>query len=379
MNFKKLFHLLLACLCLIGTAKAQITVQASGSNVGRYQLSKCFDAQIVNASNTVTSNLTLQITLSDNSSNSKFVWKSNLFNASPGSSAFKNVNLTPQNGTFQSGKEFYHSNIYLGIGDYQIDYELEQITNGVANSLGSYNVSIQSTQFPAILLVTVDDGDTLTEKFPIFNWSAFLFPQPQQDGISAFDIEYSILIKEVFNNQSNVEAIEYNPTHHEFGKIRNTTYSYPFNGRPFADSAVYVWKVEAKVKGQVISSSEVWRFIYCPKPKKISNTPIVILYPERGTSHTSIIDNELKVGYNEKSGGNSSIATRASILNSNGLEVVNGDMLGFRTHQGFNTFSVMLCADGLDLPNGDYKLVMYTINGIRMELNFKYVRTNECE
>lgn len=376
MHFRKIL-LTLGLAALYSATSA--CIEASWFNTGRFQLSRIFDAQINNTTSQYIGQHVVKIKIADQNQTEIISWQSNPIQLSSGVLNFSSIGINANNGLFLSGADYYNSNTYLNNGSFSVTYQLHSSGNTGLVEQCEVEKDIQSNNFPAILLIEVEDQDTLTEKYPIFNWSAFVFPEPQADGVNSFDVEYSILIKEVFDVQSNLDAIQYNPTHHEQTGIKSTSYPYPFNGRPFKDSAIYVWKVQGTVKGQVVSNSEVWRFVYHPKPPKITNTPIVILNPERGTSHTSILNNELKVGYHEKMGGSGFTALRAEILNMEGEEIAGSKELNFLSQQGFNVFSVSLCPDGLNLPDGQYTLHVYSINGLRMELTFKYNRTNNCE
>ncbi|MBI1223482.1 MAG: hypothetical protein GC180_12840 [Bacteroidetes bacterium] len=358
---------------------AEACVNASWSTIGRFQLSRIFDASINSTSNSANPDHILQITVKDANATTLLVWKSNLFRLQNGDWSLSNLGVGPSSGQFLSGGDFYNSTTYVESGTYDVEYELSKEENGSATLICQNIKSIESGTFPSIQLIQVEDQDTLTEKFPVFTWSAFMFPEPPGDGINSFDMEYAIRIKQVFNNQSNMDAMEFNPTHHEWQSIKGSSYAYPFNARPFGDSAIYVWKIEARVRGQLISNSEVWRFVYCPKPPKVINAPVITLNPERGTSTTVVRMNVLKVGYLEKMGPPSLMQLTAEIRDVSGNVIADSDRLNFMAKQGFNIFSMNLCPDGLNLSDGNYKLLLFDLNGKKMELNFRYTRTNECE
>ena len=379
MHFSRVLYILFLCLLSISSVNAQVSVQAGSASIGRYQISHLFDATLVNSASGQMENLTVQITLKNAAGKDVLKWVSDRFVCPTGFTAFEVIPLQVSRGRFEQGENYYRSNLFLPVGQYSAHYAV--YANGPSGSalLGETHMEISSTEFPDILLISVEDGDTLTNKFPVFNWSSFVFPQLPQDGSGDFQVNYRIIIKQVFNEQSNLEAMEYNPTHHEQDGLNANTYVYPFNGLRFDDSAVYVWKVEARVNGLTISSSDIWRFVYSPKPPRIYNAPIIMLNPEKGTSTTTIQKNTLKVGYHEKLGPSSLVLLRAEIQDAAGNIVANSEKLNFMARQGFNVFSVSLCPDGLNLSDGSYKLVLFNLNGKKMELNFSYTRTNECE
>lgn len=358
---------------------SQVLIYSPIASPGRLRTDKLFNGNIDNQGSLTQEGVWMECAVTDQNGTLLLHWRSSLLTLDPGMHSFSSLGIQSRTIQYIQGSDILQRHPFLPIGEYSISYELKKNVSGLEEVIAFAGGMLYSEEFPAILLLNVEDKDTLTNKFPAFNWSALVPPEQAQDGSGKWELEYRITIKEVYSGQSLLEAMLYNPVHHEEKGIRGTSFQYPFAGRPFADSAVYVWQVNAVSQSENIASSEVWCFIYHPKPKPVKNSPVVILNPERSAAGVKVQNNVLKVGYHEKRGGDAPMPIRAEIYDSGRNLVRSSEDIGYKAYQGFNAFNSSLCPDGLDLPDGSYILRLYTLNGEKMELNFIYIRTNECE
>ncbi len=109
----------------------------------------------------------------------------------------------------------------------------------------------QEVRYPQIRLISPEDGATITEPNPLFQWS---ITRP----ISG--LEYKLSIYEVMPGQIPQEATEAGMPLFEQGGIKATSLRYPVGARNFEQGKTYCWNVEALIGGYSIAKSENWLF-----------------------------------------------------------------------------------------------------------------------
>ncbi len=116
-------------------------------------------------------------------------------------------------------------------------------TGRVANYCLNHEV-----RMPQIRLISPSDGDSISELYPLFQWST----TPSASGI-----EYELKIVELFPDQVITDAIN-NIPHFIEKNLQITSFRYPVNAKTFEAGKTYVWQVTAFVEGYPIFQSETW-------------------------------------------------------------------------------------------------------------------------
>lgn len=364
---------------MLAAGAQQVTVSGTYSSVGRFDVFQIFEGHLSNNSPATLSGISVHGELSSSFGLLLVSWKSRETEVLSGINSFSELGITPELAEINIGNEFIRDHRFLDAGNYTLKLKVYQTVNGVLNLLQENSFPLISTNFPNVRLVSLMDRDTIPHKNPVFNWSALLTPRQSRDGNNESALKYRLTVKALYDPQSATEAMLYNPVIHQSDLQDELTYTYPFHAYELEDSSSYVWQVEAVSGNQVVARSEVWIFTIWNKRKPKPNVPIVILNPEKGTNSIMIQKNLLKVGYHEKSGSVAPVLLKASVTTLTGQELFGSEQLDFRAVAGFNSFEVSLCPDGLDLPDGEYILNLYTIHGKLMQVRFKYKRTNGCQ
>ncbi len=113
---------------------------------------------------------------------------------------------------------------------------------------------------PPELIFPIDET-IIEDDLPVFIW---LPPMPPPLGDM---ITYNLVIYELLDGQTAIEATEANPAWFEQKEILSTSFQYPIYTREFEQGITYAWQVTAIVesKNWVIGKSEVWWFKYSPE------------------------------------------------------------------------------------------------------------------
>ncbi len=109
-------------------------------------------------------------------------------------------------------------------------------------------------------LVNPADGENVTTKFPLFQWTA----ASVKPGIR---VMYRIRITEIFAGQSPLRALSANLAHYREEGLSVTTFVYPVAGLPLKNKTRYAWQVQAydefgNALGDNEGKSEIWTFYY---------------------------------------------------------------------------------------------------------------------
>ncbi len=93
-------------------------------------------------------------------------------------------------------------------------------------------------------------------KYPVFSWMP---PVPVGNGKS---LNYKLKIVDMYGMQSAYDAMQSNPLYFSSSNLKAASFQYPVAAREFKGGMRYAWQVEAYVDGSLISSSEIYEFIY---------------------------------------------------------------------------------------------------------------------
>jgi hypothetical protein len=159
-------------------------------------------------------------------------------------------------------------------GDFEVCVRLEDSDRNVLTDADCANFTVTYPDPPYLL--SPQDEEILTSKFPIFQWTPLQVPIDYQ-------VSYVLQIAEILPQQTPYLALTANILHHEDLDLEFETLQYPLDGLPFEDGKRYAWWVQALDPNDLPASanqgrSEIWTFVYQP----ISEPP---LPPPGGGTH----------------------------------------------------------------------------------------------
>ncbi|MFZ1611010.1 MAG: hypothetical protein WAT52_08085 [Chitinophagales bacterium] len=145
------------------------------------------------------------------------------------------------------------------------NYKIEFVLNAVGTSSGgaSYTEPLGRTSYNInallvypIQLVSVYNNDTITDPTPNFTW---IPPYPLPEG----NVTYQITITEILPDQTPIFAIKENFPMLKKGVLNKSNEYYSEINPDLVKGKEYAWSVNAyDTKGNLISGSETWKFIY---------------------------------------------------------------------------------------------------------------------
>jgi hypothetical protein len=147
-------------------------------------------------------------------------------------------------------------------GEYEYCFELSAIEDK-PGLLDSYENCFQLSLQPLtpLLLVDPSDGEKICNQKPSFLWQS---PMPVD-----FNARYRIIVVEVKDKQSPIEALSLNVPVVNVGELREPRLNYPSLVKELDKSKSYAWQVYYSVNNLLITKSEIWAFkIDCEEEKE---------------------------------------------------------------------------------------------------------------
>ena len=139
-------------------------------------------------------------------------------------------------------------------------------------------------------LISPIEETIIEEELLVFMWMP---PMPILPGDM---ITYNLIIMEIMDGQTAIEATEANPAWFGETGIFSTSFQFPISAREFEQGVTYAWQVTAVVenKNWVIGKSEVWWFTYYKEQPE--GKPLIIKNISEGDTVGSVVVIEADVG-----------------------------------------------------------------------------------
>lgn len=174
----------------------------------------------------------------------------------------------------------------LPVGSYRVCYV---IFSGAKNAEGilteeCFNLEVAPLAPPQLILPA--DSAQLDNGLPQFSWI------PPTPAVLFSDLNYDLLLTEVFPGQSAPQAVQDNLPVFTAKHLKASSTVYPASGKDLDSSKLYAWRVIANNGMQPVAFSEVWTFRVkgiLKASKKIGFSSYVELKQEQGLYNTSII------------------------------------------------------------------------------------------
>jgi len=159
---------------------------------------------------------------------------------------------------------------YLPMGAYIACYQVYRLSDKGDEPLGDECIRINIDPLSPPLLNSPADKSEVESPYPQFTW----MPPAPFDMFS--DLNYEILVTEVFPGQSSTEAIQYNTPVYTKSNISQTYESYPSSYSSLDTGKIYAWQVVARNGLNYAVKTEVWTFKL--KKEKTEKEPITGTY-----------------------------------------------------------------------------------------------------
>ncbi|HYG14781.1 MAG TPA: hypothetical protein VEC12_03440 [Bacteroidia bacterium] len=264
----------------------------------------------------------------------------------------------------------------LPYGEYSLCVYLYE--TGTNELLGESCMDYNCEPISPPVLINPEYCQEVNTKYPLFTWLA---PSPQIRGQQVY---YDFKLAEVYDGQSNEDAIQRNLAIVFAGNLTSTTFLYPSTATPLDSTKKYAWQVIAKIKKypgseppqgdnylQNIGVSESWCLNYkLPELPEIEVIKENITYaiPKLQQDAAINVYNILYLSYREDYVPG---LMNFSIYDSKG-EVIDINQ-PLKVQKGDNRYDINLKQTGLFTHNKLYKLVIKGSNNETYYLNFKYI------
>lgn len=253
-------------------------------------------------------------------------------------------------------------------GSYTANFTLYgRPTDGEFSELASYSYEITADLLFPPYLITVANGDSVCETYPVFSWTP---------AVSSMNIPFTYIFRlvEVTSGQTDQAAMSSNPLYFTETSWPVTLLTYPASAQPLVFGHHYAWQVEAAAGSLVLGQSEVWGFIYgCHASDTLDSLPVGGVYYRlrQDADGGSVIlnDHYLRIAYTERHWPGENGKLRYEILRSDGKKA-SYDPIDIPVKEGDNYLIVDVCANGWELESGYYVLFIKSAAGESYSLHF---------
>lgn len=105
-----------------------------------------------------------------------------------------------------------------------------------------------------IVLISLDDKDTIDYRFPAFNWYYVSAPDGRDD------VRYNFVLTELQPNQSPLIGVTVNQPLLRINGVQGFQLVYPFDAPELHYNHRYGWQIEKTVNNVITEKSEAWEF-----------------------------------------------------------------------------------------------------------------------
>jgi hypothetical protein len=156
-------------------------------------------------------------------------------------------------------------NGFMPIGNFIACYVLTTIAGEQQNVISEECIPLEIAPLSPPILNFPFDKDTITTGYPQFSW---IPPSP----IQLFtNLTYDVIVTEVQEGQSELQAIQQNIPIYTVGNIRQLTNAYPASNRQLDTAKLFAWRVVARSNNEFVAQSDVWTFRTTQAKKMITN------------------------------------------------------------------------------------------------------------
>ncbi len=267
--------------------------------------------------------------------------------------------------------EAINQNGYFPIGCYEVCYRyidlVEQIEAKVC-------IEFKIDNGLSFFLLTPFNESVVDDPFPIFSWTPY--------EISP-EFSYRIVVTELYDGQTEIQAISVNTPLLAENNISSTFIQYPISSIPLWDCKNYAWHVDVLKGVDIVQSSEVWRFkTKCDETidPKVVNSTYYFLTNDADNIPFNIVGDTLRFILNQPYQEISNFKTSILSLNTSSLIDVHPSLIDkgialedYKINTGENYCFIDIKKLGF-IPGDQYKLLV-TNQTDTYYLYFQYYKT----
>ena len=146
------------------------------------------------------------------------------------------------------------SNGLLPVGRYQVCYQLILQSREAQTPVADDCEQIAVEPLSPPLLTMPENDSALATANPFFTWA------PPAPAAMFTQLNYDLLISELYDGQSITDAIEKNLPVQQAEGLQQPFFTYPLQGPQLEQGKNYVWQIIARDQQQYAAKSEVWVF-----------------------------------------------------------------------------------------------------------------------
>ncbi|WP_343748193.1 hypothetical protein [Fluviicola sp.] len=105
-----------------------------------------------------------------------------------------------------------------------------------------------------IVLISLDDKDTIDYRYPVFNWYYVSAPDGRDD------VRYNYVLTKLETNQSALTGVTVNQPLLRINNVQGFQLVYPFDAPELQYGKRYGWQLEKTVNNIIVEKSEAWEF-----------------------------------------------------------------------------------------------------------------------
>ncbi|WP_343748369.1 hypothetical protein [Fluviicola sp.] len=105
-----------------------------------------------------------------------------------------------------------------------------------------------------IVLISLDDKDTIDYRYPVFNWYYVSAPDGRDN------VKYNYVLTELHTNQSALTGVTVNQPLLRINGVQGFQLVYPFDAPELQYGKRYGWQLEKTVNNIIVEKSEAWEF-----------------------------------------------------------------------------------------------------------------------
>ena len=205
----------------------------------------------------------------------------------------------------------------LPIGQYSVCYNLTLDENKAIGMPSMDCIPITVEPFSPPQLVFPENNSVQSTSYPVLSW---LPPMP----LNMFtDLNYKLIISEVYDGQAPSIAIQRNPLLFVQGQIKQNSYVYPSSFVALKPGKTYAWQIIAQNGNTYSQATEVWSFIIRKDSLPVLRDDASYPHLQRGAGSSIFeVSEKIKFSY-ENEAGDSLVTIRLLQMNGSSQLLLN--------------------------------------------------------
>lgn len=266
---------------------AQYNITAALPSGGLYLRSQLWNLSVSNTS-TSSIEVVLQMEMKDMQTRQPILSAtSGNFILSPGVKAIQAGALEPIQYIGTNGLADRSPNSLLPVGQYQVCYQLIHVSHNERIPVADDCIQLEVEPLSPPVLTMPEDDSTVIDVNPVFTWAP-----PAPTGMFS-DLNYDLMITEVFDGQTPTDAIQKNLPLQQATHLQQPFFSFPLQGPQLEKDKVYAWQIFAKDQLRFAARSEIWTFKTGDKKNITAVNNIIYLLIDGNNNSTATVNGDI--------------------------------------------------------------------------------------